>query len=53
MTGKDFGRSIGAIFGGFLIGLVTKNWEWLPATVFIILMLASYAYLFCGPKRER
>ena len=37
-----------AIAGGFLIGLVViiMEWDLLPATIFIVLMLIAYDFLF-------
>jgi hypothetical protein len=39
-----------AILAGLFIGFVTSKWGWLAATVFTVLMLVAYAYLFPKPK---
>lgn len=42
-----------AILGGLMIGLITNDWNWLPAIIFVILMLIAYAFLFRKRRAEK
>lgn len=39
-----------AIACGLFLARVTDNWNWVPAIIFITLMLIAYAFLFRKPK---
>jgi hypothetical protein len=41
---------LSAVVAGLFIGLVTSQWNWLPAIAFSAIMVAAYGFLFRKPR---